>query len=328
MGRFIIYLLLNFFSPLLNLVFRYFRIFDFVVLVYPGTKRDVAAYIPFEILRKFFPTISIVGFIKKGKKGKRGIILTTKYYFEELTDKKVKKISFLIEKFALSIKAKKIALVGRLPKLLFKKENSLLVEGKTGTVFTILTTIQTTMRKMDLLPSKTNIGVIGIGFIGKEVLANLKSMGFASVIGVDPRFKENRILEDNIKKGRDFSLLNECDLVIILTPRGDDIKEIIPYLKKDIIVFDDTHPYIYKINIERIEKEKNGKVYKIVVSLEGMAIIPRFPGFESGWLPGCIVETIVASYNKIWSDQNQFNKIAHNIGFQALLVKATGKNDI
>ena len=315
--RIIFYFSLNIFRPLLLPFFRYFKIFDFAVLVYPGNRDDIIAYSCVEFLKKNIPTISIIGFVNKSKNGKRGIVLAIKYYIEEIYSKK-EEISEITKKFAISIGVKKIALVGRLPKILFDKKDSLFVEGKIGTVFTIIDSINTLISRLNLSHSKIDIGVIGIGFIGKEVLMNLKSMNFASVTAFDKMFEEDSKMKDNVKTGKDPSLLRKCNLLIVLTPRGDDILDLIPFFSEGVIILDDTHPFISKKIIKRIEKEKNGKIYKVAVFLSGVEIYPTFPGFKSDWIPGCIIETIVSLYDKKWTNQNQFNEIAHKIGFRAI----------
>jgi hypothetical protein len=326
--NFIFFIVFNILKPALVPIFRHFNFFDFAILVYPGTKNDIEAYLPFKFIKKIIPTISIIGFIRNKKGGKRGIIIATKYSIEEIKGKE-SKIVDLSKKFAEKLDIKKIALVGRLPKILFNKDQNLFVEGKFGTVFTVINSIETVMSRLSFNYDKINIGVIGVGFIGKEVLMNLKSMGFKSIVGFDTRFEKDLELENGIKKIKNPVLLKDCDVVVILTPNGDDVEELIPYFKSGIIVLDDTHPFLSQKNIERICGEKSGVVYKVAVTLNGAVVFPKMPGFKTNWIPGCVVETIVYSYKNLkWKNQSQFNEIAEEVGFQSVFCEINSENKI
>lgn len=124
------------------------------------------------------------------------------------------------------------------------------------------------------------------------------------------------------------SVLKECDLLIILTPSGDDVKDLIQFFKSNVIILDDTHPYMSKKIIERIKIEKKGVIFKVAVQLEGINIFPKIPGFKNNWIPGCIVETIALLYDKeiICGSQQIFNQKASEIGFRAIFEKSAGKN--
>lgn len=320
--NFISFICFNIFKPILIPIFGYLKLFDFAVLVYPGTQKDVSTYMPSDFFRKLMPTISIVGFIKNNNDKKRGIILATKYYIKEVEENKNKIVKIVKKKLKI-LGVKKVALVGRLPKILFEADKSLFVEGKTGTVFTVISAVKKTIEELNLNYSKITIGVIGVGFIGKEVLENLKNMNFMSIIGFDIR-TEKDIISGNTIKSSNPKVLEKCDLLVILTANGDDIVGLIPSFKNEVIVLDDTHPSISKDNIKRINSGKEGSVYKVAAAMSNTIIFPEIPGFKSDWIPGCIVETIVSSYeNNGWRDQDDFNKLAEKFGFYAISQKIT-----
>lgn len=151
-----------------------------------------------------------------------------------------------------------MALVGRLPKLLFQTGDDIFVEGKTGTVFTVLDTLDVVLTKLNVKKSDISIGVMGIGFIGKETVKQFSLMGFASVAGFDTRFEHARAVENGVTTGNDALILGECDVLVMLTPRGDDISEYISHLKRGVIIIDDTHPFISLGNVRKIQSEKEG----------------------------------------------------------------------
>jgi len=319
--NFIIFICFNTVKFLLFPVFGYFKLFDFAVLVYPGTDKDISTYMPSNFLIKFAPIISIIGFIRNNKDKKNGIIFATKYYIKDIEKENKEKIIKIIKKYANILKVKKVALVGRLPKILFETDKSLFVEGKTGTVFTVIGAVKKTIQDLNLNSNKITIGVIGVGFIGKEVLENLKNMGFMSIIGFDIRIKKD-ILSNNIIETNNPEFLKKCDLLIILTANGDDINDLVINFKNKAIILDDTHPSISKNIIRKINIEKNGSVYKVAAAMKNTKIYPEIPGFKSEWIPGCIVETIVSSYTQDkWHNQDEFNNIAEKFGFYAISKK-------
>lgn len=158
-------------------IFRYFKFFEFAVLVYPGTKKDTSSYIPFASLRKILPDLSIVAFMTNKKDKKRGIIFGTKYYISEIKEKK-DIISKKIERYAKFLRVKKVALVGRLPKILFDYNQSLFVSGRMGTVFSVIDSTKAVISKLNLKNKDLIVGIVGVGFIGEKVLDSLKKMDF------------------------------------------------------------------------------------------------------------------------------------------------------
>jgi len=320
-GRFVVYVLLNISLLYLKPLLRRFRAFDFMLLIYPGTREDIISYLLFDKLRSCIPVISVVGLVQKGEKTGRGLVLISKYSAEEILNRKAQEFLKLAKELGNSLGVKKIALAGRLSHLLTQTNDSLFITGKKGTVFAILESVRKTMNEKALPYSHTKIGILGIGFVGRAVLRHLQTFGFATVIGVDLRFKSLRIKDQQrVKMGPNFSLLSECDLVVVLSPQGDDIKEAIPYLKQGVVVLDETYPPISKRNLGRIQSK--GEVYKVVLELKGVRFFPHLPKFKNKWLPGCVIEALLVSNSvKNWRSQNEFNKIASEMGLEAFPVR-------
>lgn len=50
--------------------------------------------------------------------------------------------------------------------------------------------------------------------------------------------------------------------------------------------------------------------------MDAISINPKIPGFKHNWIPGCVVEAMVATYEKgSWADQDEFNQMAKKVGF-------------
>lgn len=323
--RFLIYLVLNVFLLWFKPLLRRFRIFDFMVSVYPGSKEDVLGYLPFEKLTNFIPALSAIGFVQKGEKTGRGLVVATKHSIDEVLNGKNQEFLDPTRKLANSLRIKKVALVGRLPHLLTRTDDELFATGKKGTVFTILESIRKIMKEKTLSYPKTKIGILGVGFIGGAVLRHLRVFGFNKVVGMDTRFRKSRVEDQGrVEIGPNPSLLRECDLVVVLSSQGDDVAESIPYLKQGVIVLDDTHPPISKENLLRIRSK--GETFKVALGLKRVKFFPRLPNFEDRWLPGCVIEVLVESSNGGNGSQEEFNKTASSINFEVLSVQPKGES--
>jgi len=330
MPRFLLYLLLNLVYPLARPIIRRYHLIDFVTLVYPGTDRDIRSYVLFKWVRYIVPTVSLVGlFIRDG--GRRGLTVATGFSAEEMErDKNLTlKIEEALIQFAERAGARAVAVVGRMPGIMAKEKIPIkppIVQGDKGTLFTLTETVKTVLEREKFFHLDIKIGVLGIGFIGSRLLRLLKDMGFAGVYGVDSDAK--RLVLDNgrgIKLGKDSKLLEDCDIVIILTVKGDDAKDTLAHLKDGVIVIDDTHPPLsYKFF--RPIQDKGGKIYKAALGLGTMISFPRWPNYDRRWLPGCTIESIVASCNGFtYPTQQAFDKAARLVGFRPLLNKPLGE---
>ena len=324
-SRFAVYLVINFLWPIVLLPFCKLAkwcgrpLFQFVFLVYPGTLDQVRGYAPLWY-RSFAPLISIIG-LARGKYP--GLIVTIPWPLEELEEKHriyknncLESIVRKVKKLADDIGAKAAVLAGRLPRLLLKNGSSQLpspiVVGDMGAVYTIMTTTRLVARTK--LPH-LQIGVVGgYGFLGLRVVAALQKSS-ARVIVVDPNIE----LEEGggeIRFTRDPAELVSCDLVIILTARGEQAETVIKHIRPGTTIIDDTHPQLPHRVIVALEK-KGCRVVKAILTLEGEWFWPRLPKWESDWLPGCCIEAIVVAANGTPIDnQRDFETVANQIGFR------------
>lgn len=330
--RFIFFLFLNLLYPVLRPLIKHFGVIDFITLVYPGKDRDIRSYVLFKGARYIVPTIALVGiFCRDG--GRRGLTVATGFSAEEMEkDKELTlKISKALLKFAEKAGAKSVAIVGRMPGIMKRQKIEIkhpIVSGEKGTLFTVTETIKAIMVKEKLFSSNIKIGVLGVGFIGSRLLRELKAMNFAMVCGVDNNSKQ--LVAGNVAGAiltEDTNILANCDIVIILSSKGDDIKVTIPILKEGVIIVDDTHPPLSRKYFPSIKK-KNGKIYKVVLGLGNMISFPRWPNYDNRWLPGCTIEAIVVADRKEIMEnfsQEEFDKKASEIGFTPIITEPMGE---
>ncbi len=301
---------------------RFIRIFDYIFLVYPGSPRDLDGYCPRRIARSWFfsgkPTVG--GILSAGKIGVRGLYLvvpnTVKEFFEDnAVCQEVKKRLRWI-KDLLGERAKAIAIAGRVPSAFVKNGGSLeqpFVRGNKGAAFCVMETLREVMKKHGLETGKARIAIVGVGYVGGLLFDTLKAEG-QDVIGIDIEFRQSGVA---LKEDGEV-LIRIADIVIALTPEGDDFLPYAKYLKNDAIIIDDTHP-----KIRRKDQPAGMVFYKVAVGLDGVKFFPRLPGYESDWIPGCAVEAIIAAKtgNFNGSSQQVFNQKARELGFFVHMVK-------
>lgn len=293
------------------------KFFDYLFLVYPGTDKDLDGYCPRWLAKSwlFSTKPSIGGIISKAETG-RGLILvvpnTTVEFLQrrDICEKTTKRLKWIKN----IIGAKAIALAGQMPSML--KRNNIKIEepfvkGNKGTVFCVAETIDRTISKHDLIPGEFQIALVGVGYVGKLLMDHLESEGH-NVVGIDIEIQRHGVKLQEEAPG----ILITSDMVIVLTPRGEDFNPYVDFLKPGAIVIDDTHPKILK-------KPKNVFFYKVAVGLDKVRFFPRLPGYRSDWIPGCAIEAIISStigggFNGI--SQINFNNRARKIGFYAHLV--------
>jgi len=333
--RFLVVFSINFILwPLIRPIVRWKKLFNFVFLTYPATRKEITYYCP-SWFRPYAPKISIIGVFWSKNRKNRGVVITTPYTlreFAQLGNQKefLKEVLNNARIFSQSIKASAIALAGRLPAIFSTNGESLkppIVKGDKGTVFAVIETVRAVLEKESLLPQDIQVGVLGVGFIGQKILSELKNMGFQSIIGIDPRFRHSlKRNGSNIRFSPDISLLVDCKIVLVLTTRGVDIKQNIPYLQSGAIVIDDTYPSIPTFLVKKIIHEKEVKVFKVLSGLSESRFIPALPGYDPAVLPGCALEAIVVSQNNIPDSptQTEFGIRARKIGFKPIIVPLKG----
>ncbi len=293
------------------------KLFNYLFLVYPGTDRDLEGYCPKWLGRSFiFSKRPVpVGFISKGA-GVRGLVLAVPNTTKELVaDKKVsEKITQRMMNIKGRVGAQSIALAGQLPGIIYRHGSPIevpFVDGRHGTVFSVMETVSEIAAKHNLVPGKFKIVLVGVGYTGSLLMGALDEQGH-DILGIDIVKKEHGgvVLSENGP-----SLLQTADVVIVLTPRGSDFEPYVKFLKKGAIVIDDTHPKIH-------EKPQNVTFYKVAIGMKNVKFYPRLPGYRADWIPGCAVEAIVAAATGKFGSRSQaeFNQQAKELGFFAHLV--------
>lgn len=295
---------------------RIFKPFDYLFLVYPGTDKDLDGYCPRRLAKSWLfskkPTIG--GIISKSAGG-RGLILVVPNTVKEfLFSKEVcKEVMRRLEFVKKIVGAKSIAIAGQMPGMISRHNLDLekpFVRGNKGTVFCIMETISEVMLKHDLKVGEFKIALVGVGYVGSLLMSSLQQMGH-DIAGVDIHINRNGVLLKEESK----PLLKEADMVIVLTPKGEDFAPYAADLKIGAIVIDDTHPKI-------TQRPIGVNFYKVAVGLNGTKFLPRLPGYRPDWIPGCAVEAIYSASTGQFNgcSQEEFNQKAKELGFFAHLV--------
>jgi len=334
LARFVGYFTMNLlwpllFQPLCGLLKSFNHpLFGFIFLVYPGTLDQVKGYAPLWY-RQFASMISVIGFVFKARNGQRGLVVTIPYTIEEMEEKNhLGNMLKRLNRLALRIGAKSIALAGRLPGVITQNGyREMLVKpivtGEKGTIFTIFLSVKQAVQSAGLDFRKTKVGILGYGFIGSRLVPVLQDNGIENIVCIDPRIKQDR--NNKITLTRDPMALSDRDLVVILTAKGEQAETVIDYLKPGVIVIDDTHPQLPRRLSAKIEKN-GGHVIKATLGLKGMIFWPRLPNWYRNWLPGCCVEALVSATQGFAETQKEFNQRAEEMGFVAL--KVTNRSDL
>jgi len=148
-----------------------------------------------------------------------------------------------------------------------------------------------------------------VGEIGAAIISNLEEKGYRAV-GI-----EIRIADGRVEIGREgMERLKSADLVVVQTPRGDDVVPYYEILKNTAILIDDSHPRI-------TVRPGDVKFYKVAIGRSGVEFKPPLPGYEKYWIPGCVQESmVVAESGKVDLSQEDFNRRSKELGFFAHLV--------
>ena len=78
--------------------------------------------------------------------------------------------------------------------------------------------------------------------------------------------------------------------------------------RTDALVIDDTHPGIRSRDMPQ-------PVYKVALAWPGFEFVPRLPGYKKQWIPGCMLEAIVATQSSdSLASYHRFRETAREIG--------------
>jgi len=291
--------------------------FNCIFTVYPGSQRDVEGYFP-KGLKWFLKPIAsgkpfVAGVITTGNGLGRGLVLAVPNSIDQIrSDKKlVGKIMKRLDLTRQLTGAKTIAIAGQGPRY-FKQHypyRKPFVYGLKGRVFSVVETVERVAEKHGLFWSETTVAILGVGEIGAAIIENLRGKGFQAV-GIDIH-----IVDGRVEIGTEgMETLRRADLIVVQTPRGDDVVPYYGNLKKTAILIDDSHPRI-------TVRPKEIKFYKVAIGRPGVQFWPPLPGYEHYWIPGCVQESmVVAETNNHDMTQEEFNKRAKELGFFAHLI--------
>jgi len=304
---------------------RIFRVFDYLFLVYPGSPRDLDGYCPRKLARSWFfskkPTVG--GIISKGQAGVRGLYFVVPNTAKEFGSGKdvceaVKKRLTWLNAL---VGSRAVAVAGQVPGMMVRNDVTIeepFVRGNKGTVFCVMETVSEAAKKHNLNLSDAGIIVVGVGYVGSLLLKEMRANGMKAIgVDTDALSKIHEIpggyvaLDENARV-----FLPRADIVVVLTPKGEDFSPYVRHLKEGAIVIDDTHPKI-------VDRPIGVNFYKVAVGMKDTSFYPSLPGYESNWIPGCAVEAIMASATGGFNgcSQKEFNQKAKELGFFAHLVQ-------
>ncbi|OHA62616.1 MAG: hypothetical protein A2748_01845 [Candidatus Wildermuthbacteria bacterium RIFCSPHIGHO2_01_FULL_45_20] len=261
--------------------------------VYPGEEADAQLYVYrrlHRIINRIFP-VYIIGISLLGRAKDRGLTLAfgqepDGYSVEDLQ----KRLAF-IRKISKVFHDAPVALAGRTPSIMMRRRIRVefpFILGANATLSTVLLCLA------ELLPQNketVRIAVIGGGgAIGGRVARALRPRYSVVSYDINPGFAERG------GDTRDPNRLRNCKYVVVLTPRGRDIIDILPYLAEGVVILDDTHPEIPAEIAELIRREKGGEVWGAALWKTGMEFIPPLAGFPEHSVPGCYIEAIIEYY--------------------------------
>jgi hypothetical protein len=290
--------------------------FNCIFTVYPGSDKDIDGYLPpgFKWAKHLVSGKPFVaGVITTGNGLGRGLILAVPNTVDQFKKDKelVGNIMNNLKRTKTLTGAKTIAIAGQGPRF-FKSHfpyEQPFVYGLKGRVFSVVETVERVAEKHGLQKEKTTVAILGVGEIGEAIIENLKEKGYRA-IGIDIRMVEGRV-----EIGREgMDMLRTADLIVVQTPRGDDVVPYYENLKNTAILIDDAHPRI-------TVRPGEARFYKVAIGRTGVEFKPPLPGYEKYWIPGCVQESmVVAESGKADMSQEDFNKRSKELGFFAHLI--------
>jgi len=187
--------------------------------------------------------------------------------------------------------------------------------SKYGTTYMLIQNI----KQITQIHGYTNpkIAVIGCGRAGQLLIQQLTELDY-SVLGFDISPKEN--IPSNVYVGCDFSKVASCQIIILLTERGNSGLSVIkPYLLPGQTILSDTHPKPSPEAWDSI-RSLNCHIYEAATTLEGLAFFPALPSWRPDTMPGCavqaITESIIGTDLKTYDD---FDQKASEVGVKSRL---------
>ncbi len=214
------------------------------------------------------------------------------------------------------------ALAGRLPSIARRAGHPLtrpFVDGVYGTIYAMTEAAKLLATRVNRPSNELSIIVFGgSGLIGSALVNHLTQV-YSQVIAFDPRFIERAEIGNVVQTSNPLELC-QAHVAILLSGRGDDIEEQVPYLPSGLVLGDDTHPYLS--SRLRAALHARGVIVLKAVTRRNSQMFPRLPGFSPPDVPACLLQALVVSECgwEVLSSQETFSKAAAAVGFKAHLV--------
>ncbi len=293
---------------------------DYIFVLYAETDRDKRLYFPRwveRLLRPVFPS----GLIHFGRYW--GMMVAGKATAESFESSPERLQALLDNTRKRFPQVQVIALAGRLPSIAASQGVSLdgpFLEGDRGTLCAMIGAAHEQAALLGKTPTEVTIAVPGgDGFIGRQLVTEL-AREFREVIALDPRLEDQHGWRENVLFTHQPEDIARAQAVLVLTARGEETADIVPYLVPGTLVADDTHPEIPESLRERMVAA-GAIVLKASVGDHRCRIRPRIPIFRSDDIPGCLLEALVVVHRgqDVLGSQVAFNAAAKEIGFRARL---------
>lgn len=185
------------------------------------------------------------------------------------------------------------------PKKASYKVDKPITTGHFGTLYTMVKgTIALTEKYCSKEEfSEKSIAVLGgVGYTGGALVRQIAPL-YEKVYAIDTSVKEEHIHPDfdNVIVTGNKDQVSECEFVIVLTPRGNDIEEYIEWIRPDAKIGFDTHPGASYRVLKALKDAKtiggvcNLKVHqiKMVNIKQPLTFWPALPGYKSHDVIGC-----------------------------------------
>lgn len=297
---------------------------DYVFLVYPGQGTDLDYFCieeDWETLRGQDSLVPVVGRITQGVTGAKGLLVATGVTAEDFIRRQPQLLPVILNQLnvlAHRVCARSIGLAGIMPSIIEKREGQLghclsplFVRGLIGSTWLVVSQVQ------KLICAPARVGIVGVGYLGGLVADELEKNGFG-VVRVD-RQKSPNYPND----------LQRCQLVIALTPNGDDMQgytEVICNGKSACrkLLFD-CHPVPSPETVS-LYVEAGIQVFQASATADGVSTQPALPNFQKSDIPGCMLDALLRSIigdNGQGVDYKQFDQIARRVGIETPLLELT-----
>ncbi len=247
--------------------------------------------------------LGLIGLLTVAMNGRKvkGLIVATTKSQEELQarpDLSLEVVAAVKQRFPW---VKAIALAGQLPSWIQRSRPAEqlpepCVGGTLGTLYTVINSVRRAAQ-LHFHQQLVTVAVVGgAGYTGSRVVELLSQQPLVrQVIALDPRYLGSSN-SDKVVLTNDSRWLQEADLVVVLTAKGDDAREALANIRTGAVVLDDTHPMIGRELVGRIRRTAVA-VYKVSTAVGEVSgssrMRPQLPDFKPGDLPGCLVEAVV-----------------------------------